>query len=94
VRWLPFQLNPDLPESGISRTEYFQRKFGSPTHSYARVAAVGGAAYLAYALAAGSGAAGCICPGCTLLPREFSARRAPPGRSSASCWSATGPCGG
>ena len=41
MRWLPFQLNPDLPESGISRTEYFQRKFGSPTHSYARVAAVG-----------------------------------------------------
>jgi predicted DsbA family dithiol-disulfide isomerase len=41
VRWLPFQLNPDLPESGIPRAEYFQRKFGSPTHSYARVAAVG-----------------------------------------------------
>ena len=41
MRWLPFQLNPDLPESGISRTDYFQRKFGSPTHSYARVAAVG-----------------------------------------------------
>ena len=41
MRWLPFQLNPDLPEAGIPRTEYFQRKFGSPTHSYARVAAVG-----------------------------------------------------
>ena len=41
MRWLPFQLNPDLPESGIPRTEYLQRKFGSPNHSYARVAAVG-----------------------------------------------------
>ena len=41
MRWLPFQLNPDLPESGISRAEYLQRKFGSPSHSYARVAAVG-----------------------------------------------------
>ena len=41
MRWLPFQLNPDLPESGIPRAEYFQRKFGSPNHSYARVAAVG-----------------------------------------------------
>jgi len=41
VRWLPFQLNPDLPEGGIPRAEYFQRKFGSPNHSYARVEAVG-----------------------------------------------------
>jgi predicted DsbA family dithiol-disulfide isomerase len=41
VRWLPFQLNPDLPQSGISRAGYLQRKFGSPNHSYARVAAVG-----------------------------------------------------
>ena len=41
MRWLPFQLNPDLPGSGIPRTEYLQRKFGSPNHSYARVAAVG-----------------------------------------------------
>jgi predicted DsbA family dithiol-disulfide isomerase len=41
VRWLPFQLNPDLPEGGISRAEYLQRKFGTPKHSYARVAAVG-----------------------------------------------------
>jgi len=32
VRWLPFQLNPDLPESGIPRAEYFQRKFGSKVH--------------------------------------------------------------
>ena len=41
MRWLPFQLNPDLPASGIPRAEYFQRKFGSPNHSYARVEAVG-----------------------------------------------------
>ena len=26
VRWLPFQLNPDLPEAGISRKEYVERK--------------------------------------------------------------------
>jgi predicted DsbA family dithiol-disulfide isomerase len=41
VRWLPFQLNPDIPEPGISRADYLQRKFGSPNRSYARVAAVG-----------------------------------------------------
>ncbi len=29
VRWLPFQLNPDLPENGIPREEYVARKFGS-----------------------------------------------------------------
>jgi len=29
VRWLPFQLNPDLPESGITREEYVARKFGT-----------------------------------------------------------------
>ncbi len=41
VRWLPFQLNPDLPESGISRADYLQRKFGTPNRSYAHVAAAG-----------------------------------------------------
>ena len=42
MRWLPFQLNPDLPEAGIPRQEYLERKFG-PGHaqSYARVAGVG-----------------------------------------------------
>ncbi|MBI2224589.1 MAG: DsbA family oxidoreductase [Betaproteobacteria bacterium] len=49
VRWLPFQLNPDLPESGIPRAEYLQRKFGSPNHSYARVAAVNAHRLLHYA---------------------------------------------
>ena len=29
MRWLPFQLNPDLPESGITREEYVARKFGA-----------------------------------------------------------------
>ena len=29
VRWLPFQLNPDLPADGIPRTEYRKAKFGS-----------------------------------------------------------------
>ena len=29
VRWLPFQLNPDLPENGIPREEYVARKFGA-----------------------------------------------------------------
>ena len=42
VRWLPFQLNPDLPEEGIPRKEYIERKFGpGHSHSYARVAGVG-----------------------------------------------------
>ena len=29
MRWLPFQLNPDLPEAGIPREEYIARKFGT-----------------------------------------------------------------
>ena len=42
VRWLPFQLNPDLPESGISRQEYIERKFGSGGgRKYDHVAQVG-----------------------------------------------------
>ena len=42
VRWLPFQLNPDLPEQGVSRKEYVERKFGpGGSRNYARVAAVG-----------------------------------------------------
>jgi predicted DsbA family dithiol-disulfide isomerase len=35
-------LNPDLPDEGIPRQEYLQRKFGpGHAHSYARVAGVG-----------------------------------------------------
>lgn len=42
MRWLPFQLNPDLPESGISRADYIFRKFGERDSSrYKRVAMVG-----------------------------------------------------
>jgi len=29
VRWLPFQLNPDMPREGMPRAEYRKRKFGS-----------------------------------------------------------------
>jgi predicted DsbA family dithiol-disulfide isomerase len=29
VRWLPFQLNPDMPLGGMSRADYLMRKFGS-----------------------------------------------------------------
>jgi len=42
VRWLPFQLNPDLPAEGITRQEYIERKFGpGAVRTYARVAGVG-----------------------------------------------------
>ena len=42
VRWLPFQLNPDLPEEGISRREYVERKFGpGGARNYSRVSGVG-----------------------------------------------------
>ena len=41
VRWLPFQLNPDLPVQGISRQDYIARKFGPAGNTYARVSGVG-----------------------------------------------------
>ena len=44
VRWLPFQLNPQIPKEGISRREYRTKKFGSWERSQeldARVIAVG-----------------------------------------------------
>ena len=28
VRWLAFQLNPELPPTGIPRQDYIERKFG------------------------------------------------------------------
>jgi predicted DsbA family dithiol-disulfide isomerase len=39
VRWHPFQLNPDLPPGGMSRSAYMQRKFGTSDGSrvYQRV---------------------------------------------------------
>ena len=43
VSWLPFQLNPDLPASGISRADYLLRKFGTPDGGgmYERVSSEG-----------------------------------------------------
>ncbi len=42
MRWLPFQLNPDLPPEGIARKTYIERKFGpGGARNYERVAAVG-----------------------------------------------------
>jgi predicted DsbA family dithiol-disulfide isomerase len=44
VRWLPFQLNPQMPKEGVSRREYRTRKFGSWERSLeldARVMEVG-----------------------------------------------------
>ncbi len=48
MRWLPFQLNPDLPEAGVPRKEHLERKFG-PGHSYARIADVGREVGIAFA---------------------------------------------
>ncbi len=43
MRWLPFQLNPDLPERGMPRREYIERKWGPGRgpEVYSRVAGVG-----------------------------------------------------
>jgi predicted DsbA family dithiol-disulfide isomerase len=44
VRWLPFQLNPQMPREGVSRREYRTKKFGSWERSLeldAQVAAAG-----------------------------------------------------
>jgi predicted DsbA family dithiol-disulfide isomerase len=43
VTWRPFQLNPGMPDEGMSRAEYVQRKFGARGGAvYDRVTAVGG----------------------------------------------------
>lgn len=50
VRWHPFQLNPDMPEGGVERGEYLQRKFGGrSTQIYARVSAAGAAVGIPFA---------------------------------------------
>ena len=51
MRWLPFQLNPDLPASGISRREYIERKWGPGRgpEVYSRVAAAGRTVDVAFA---------------------------------------------
>jgi predicted DsbA family dithiol-disulfide isomerase len=42
VVWHPFQLNPQLPLEGITRSEYLARKFGSRAEDiYTRVSGVG-----------------------------------------------------
>ena len=51
VRWHPFQLNPQLPASGIPRVEYIAAKFGGPQRAaeiYARVANAGARAGIAF----------------------------------------------
>jgi predicted DsbA family dithiol-disulfide isomerase len=49
VRWLPFQLNPDLPDEGISRQAYIERKWGPGGNKYERVSAVGREVGIAFA---------------------------------------------
>jgi len=50
VTWRPFQLNPDMPDEGMPRVEYVQRKFGARGGAvYDRVAAVGREVGIAFA---------------------------------------------
>jgi len=44
VRWHPFQLNPQLPKTGVPRADYLEKKFGGPARAqqiYARVTEAG-----------------------------------------------------
>ena len=43
MRWLPFQLNPDLPQKGMARKDYIEKKWGPGRgpEVYARVSGVG-----------------------------------------------------
>jgi predicted DsbA family dithiol-disulfide isomerase len=53
LTWLPFQLNPDMPEAGMPRAEYRRAKFGSLERSRqldARVAAEARSEGLEFAL--------------------------------------------
>ena len=52
VRWHPFELNPDLPPTGIDRREYVAAKFGGAERAaqiYERVRAAGASAGIAFA---------------------------------------------
>lgn len=52
VSWHPFQLNPDLPRSGIDRREYLEAKFGGAARAddvYDRVRAAGRSVGIAFA---------------------------------------------
>ena len=49
IRWLPFQLNPDMATRGVSRKQYLEDKFGGPERAaeiYERVRAAGRSAGL------------------------------------------------
>lgn len=52
VHWHPFQLNPDLPAEGVSRSDYLAQKFGSADTSriYANVQRAAGAVDLTLAI--------------------------------------------
>jgi len=55
VRWHPFQLNPQLPGSGVPRKQYLENKFGGPERAreiYARVSAAGKRAGIDFAFEA------------------------------------------
>ena len=44
IRWLAFQLNPDIPAGGVERRGYLEQKFGGPDRArqiYARIKAAG-----------------------------------------------------
>ncbi|MDQ3188023.1 MAG: DsbA family oxidoreductase, partial [Pseudomonadota bacterium] len=44
IRWLAFQLNPDIPAGGVERRGYLEQKFGGPERArqiYARIKAAG-----------------------------------------------------
>jgi len=52
IRWLPFQLNPDMPRGGMARAEYRKAKFGSAERARQldeRVAAEGRGEGIAFA---------------------------------------------
>ena len=52
IRWLPFQLNPDMPAEGVLRADYRQAKFGSAERAKgmdARVTAEGQGEGIAFA---------------------------------------------
>ena len=51
VRWHPFELNPNLPETGVDRKTYLDAKFGGPERAaeiYERVLEAGRKAGLAF----------------------------------------------
>jgi predicted DsbA family dithiol-disulfide isomerase len=51
IHWLPFQLNPDLPEHGVPRRTYLEQKFGGPERAreiYARVTQAGESAGITF----------------------------------------------